>query len=99
MHSATLPKLFGAVFSLLLLLGCDQAQTPRTTQTVADLDLCDFSVTDCVKKLGEQQISLMLNPSFAPAKSLFTGSLALIARYPISNFVSRAGICLWGSFL
>ncbi|MCE9786948.1 hypothetical protein [Shewanella chilikensis] len=68
MHSVTLPRLFFAIFSLLLLLGCDQAQTPKETQSVSDPSLCDFSVSACVKTLGEQQVSLMLNPSFAPSE-------------------------------
>ncbi|MBO2607741.1 hypothetical protein [Shewanella algae] len=87
MHSATLPKLFGAVFSLLLLLGCDQAQTPQATQTVADPGLCDFSVADCVKKLGEQQISLMLNPSFAPSEKPIHWQLGF--NRPVSNLKLR----------
>lgn len=68
MRYVTLSKLVGGIFSLFLLFGCDQAQNQITTQAGPDLSLCDFSVSDCVKKVAEQQLSLRLEPGFAPSE-------------------------------
>lgn len=87
MHSATLSKLFCAVFSLFALLGCDQAKVPNVTQSVSDPSLCDFSVSACVKKLGEQQISLMLNPEYAPSEKPIHWQLGFDR--PVSNLKLR----------
>ncbi|MFG7353388.1 hypothetical protein ACGMNB_20725 [Shewanella oncorhynchi] len=80
------PYLFIALFSFNL-TACKEDAKQVTLKSSLDPSLCQFSRGDCVKRVGDVELTFRLSPGSAPSEKPLT--LQLLSSMPISNVQIR----------